>query len=234
MKANLKRQIGICIFIVDIVSVLLLIYMVNINKIWGYIASQKGIDFIIQYSDSVDDVEKEILYEGLELVDNSVKDSFLKHNGHIVVLNQSEFIDQIQKDAAKGLPNKTRLSYEGIAGYCGVAKRDIIVGTETTYIIILNKDYMGLSVQHEFGHYIDYIANEKGSRGIEFDPISNSDEFQAIWLEEKDNSGLGEYFTNNSEEFFAESYHALKICPDTYYERCPKTCEFINRIVDTI
>ena len=235
MTANLKKQIGICIFIVDIVAILILVYLTFQNKIEGYVAYKKGIDYVVQYSDGIENNSSEKLREGLRLIDRNVKESFLRHNGHILVLNQEDFIEQIQIDIAKGLPNKQKTSYEDIAGYCGIIKREnLIKKVDISYLVTLNANYIELSVPHEFGHYIDYVANEKDIKGVVFEPISNSDEFQAIWREEKDNSGLGDYFTNNSEEYFAESYHALKVCPDTYYERCPKTCEFISKIVATI
>ena len=141
----------------------------------------------------------------------------------------------MKKDLANGLPNKQNVAYDRTAGYFGTSTDVKLFKADPVFLVHLNSGYCEMSLAHEMGHYIDYIA---GSTDYFFytksEAVSNSEEFKAIYEREWNTSGLAAYFTNSSEEFFAESYDQMKYNPEEYYEKCPETCAFIDNIVANI
>lgn len=120
---------------------------------------------------------------------------------------------------------------EGHAGMCymnnGVVPSVINLSCQ-------KKGQLEMAVIHEFGHAIDnlmgvyYGYTYNIEKGLIYNCISNSDEFQALYYEECPTSGYGSWATYASWEYFAESFR-------WYFENRskvpPKTCAYMSRIL---
>ena len=87
--------------------------------------------------------------------------------------------------------------------------------------VLNNEGYIASAVIHEFAHALDCLNNY----------ISFSDEWIAIYNEERAKSGYAEYFTNDSREFFAESVQQYYTYREMVRKNTPKCYEFIKNLM---
>jgi len=94
-------------------------------------------------------------------------------------------------------------------------------------IMIDLSNIQGGTVEHEFGHYLDYL----------FDVISEKEFFNSIYLEEyksfKSHIESSNYYDNNK-EYFAESFSKYLTEPKELKKHCPKTYNFFEFLMDTV
>lgn len=86
-----------------------------------------------------------------------------------------------------------------------------------------DEDAVIRSLLHEMGHFVD----------AEKQMVSSDEKFLQIYTDEAPGSELGDYATSSSDEFFAESFQQMLVDP-TYKDRCPQTCEYIERCYRSI
>ena len=71
---------------------------------------------------------------------------------------------------------------------------------------------------HEVGHAMDFLNNF----------VSYDEEWLCIYDEESETSGLSQYFTNSSTEYFAESFQSYVLCPEELKTNAPKTYDYMD------
>lgn len=87
--------------------------------------------------------------------------------------------------------------------------------------VLNNEGYIASAVIHEFAHALDFLN----------DYISFSDEWIAIFNEERAQSGYAEYFISDSREFFAESVQQYYTYREMVRKNTPKCYEFIKNLM---
>lgn len=134
-----------------------------------------------------------------------------------------------------GMVNVTNEGYESTYNY----KNDIIKfrvagffrhkGEEEYSIYIINNlnNIMYGTVEHEFGHYLDFL----------FDDISSDKLFKNAYLEEyqdfKEHIESNNYYDNQS-EYFAESFSYYLNEPKKLEKYCPQTYNVFEWLVDIV
>lgn len=148
--------------------------------------------------------------------------------------------DFVQKVAESYLqiPESIRLSFESSGGSVQLTEEDLgirfygknntvlaLYTPETNTVYIDYREKAIKSVQHEFGHYVDYSHNWI-SQTDEFKRIHNAEvaSFCKIHKTAKQN-------TNTPIEYFAESFQFYINNPQTLLASCPQTYAFIDAIV---
>ena len=91
--------------------------------------------------------------------------------------------------------------------------------------IILKKS-SGDTIYHELGHFVGWLAGN----------VDTSSEFTAIYNKEKEalDSANYKYLTQNSAEYFAESYKDYVLSPQKLQSSRPQTYEFVKKAVSRI
>ncbi len=91
--------------------------------------------------------------------------------------------------------------------------------------IILKKS-SGDTIYHELGHFVGWLAGN----------VDTSSEFMAIYNQEKGalQSANYHYLTQNSAEYFAESYKDYILSPQKLQSARPQTYEFVKKAVSRI
>lgn len=91
-------------------------------------------------------------------------------------------------------------------------------------VVISEVSYMDSSLLHEIGHMIDYILGNNSFK-------SSTNEFNEIYLEEKDTLFTDKYAKSSTYEYFAESF--AMYYNDNYKLRvkAPKTYNYIKRLL---
>jgi hypothetical protein len=114
-------------------------------------------------------------------------------------------------------------------------------------IILTNRDFGGAeAITHEMGHFFDDICfNDEGTsvktmrfRDIIFYVtqdgkryISDTDEFNRIFMSERKNAPVTKYEKTDANEYFAGSFGLYCTDPDTLMTYAPYTYDYIDRLV---
>lgn len=91
---------------------------------------------------------------------------------------------------------------------------------------IILKKKSGDTIYHELGHFVGWLSGN----------VDTSSEFSAIFSREKDalESANYKYLTQNSSEYFAESYKDFVLSPQKLQSSRPQTYEFMQKAVARI
>lgn len=103
----------------------------------------------------------------------------------------------------------------GYSGYFSVQAHSITL-----------KKSSGDTIYHELGHFVGWLAGN----------VDNSTEFKAIYNNEKGalQSANAQYLTQNSSEYFAESYKEYVLSPQNLQSTRPQTYAFVKNAVAKI
>lgn len=231
-----RGKVRFCMISLILEALFTVFFYFSLNDIQGIVASVKGLDHITCISEGISESDLAHFQKSLDLVEDNVIQSYLRHNNSLFLLNEEEYLDRWNFDYQNGIADLKGYGVNSYGGYFGLYetktswRKNDYVGT-----IVIRNGFIDDSVVHEFGHYIDYVVVKDASKGLIVDrgAISNSEEFLKIFYEERYSSYLGEYYTNDPKEFFAESYRQMKI-NENYKTYCPKTCEFIEKCISKV
>lgn len=131
------------------------------------------------------------------------------------------------------------------AGACGTCTfRHLMNGYDRGYIEIginaKSDDSVAISVNHEIGHALDEIIGMQAGfaqTSATYNPyptmtISNSPEFQAIYAAERPTAGYPSWNSQNTLEWFAETYRYVVEHNETMRQRAPRSYEWVRTTVN--
>lgn len=183
-------------------------------------------DKLVSYSEyikgeNVEDVfyTAPLLEEGISKIPHNVISAYYRDGGFFCFCSEDslyEMNNSAAYDETSVYNNRNRYTLGGF--YLG--------GELYNNVICLNVEnpYVDSTVIHELGHYVD---NKVGR-------VSRTDAWEEVWLTERCNSGLGDYFTGDAGEYFAESYCQYKLNPEELQAKCPMTYEIIKAAEERI